>query len=29
MSRGKWKYEDSGELIEDEDFYPYDVNPFA
>ena len=29
MSKGKWKYEDSGELIEDEDFYPYDVNPFA
>ena len=29
MNKGKWKYEDSGELIEDEDFYPYDVNPFA
>lgn len=29
ISKGKWKYEDSGELIEDEDFYPYDVNPFA
>jgi hypothetical protein len=29
MSRGKWKYEDSGELIDDEDFYPYDVNPYA
>ena len=24
-----WKYEDTGILIEDEDFYPIDVNPFA
>jgi hypothetical protein len=29
MSKGKWKYEDSGELIDDEDFYPIDVNPFG
>ena len=24
-----WKYQDTGELIEDEDFIPIDVNPFA
>jgi hypothetical protein len=24
-----WKYEDTGELITDEDFYPIDVNPYA
>lgn len=29
MNKGKWKYEDSGELIDDEDFYPIDVNPFG
>ena len=29
MNKGKWKYEDNGKLIDDEDFYPYDVNPFA
>lgn len=29
MNKGKWKYEDSGQLIDDEDFYPIDVNPFG
>jgi hypothetical protein len=29
MNNGKWKYEHSGEFIEDEDFYPIDVNPFG
>ena len=29
MSKGKWKYEDSGQFIDDEDFYPIDVNPFG
>ena len=29
MNNGQWKYEDSGQLIDDEDFYPIDVNPFA
>ena len=23
-----WKYKESGELIEDDDFYPIDINPF-
>ena len=25
----QWKYEDSGQLIDDEDFYPIDVNPYG
>jgi hypothetical protein len=25
----KWKYADNGEVIEDEDFYPMDINPYA
>ena len=25
----KWKYADNGEVIEDEDFYPLDINPYA
>jgi hypothetical protein len=29
MDEGKWKYEDSGQLIDDEDFYPIDVNPYG
>jgi hypothetical protein len=29
ISKGKWKYEDSGQLIDDEDFYPIDVNPYG
>lgn len=29
FNKGLWKYEDTGILIEDEDFYPIDVNPFA
>jgi hypothetical protein len=29
MDENKWKYEDSGQLIDDEDFYPIDVNPFG
>jgi hypothetical protein len=29
MNNGQWKYEDSGQLIDDEDFYPIDVNPFG
>jgi hypothetical protein len=29
MHNGKWKYEDSGQLIDDEDFYPIDVNPYG
>jgi hypothetical protein len=29
MDKGQWKYEDSGQLIDDEDFYPIDVNPFG
>jgi hypothetical protein len=29
INKGKWKYEDSGQLIEDEDFYPIDVNPYG
>lgn len=29
MNNGKWKYENSGEFIDDEDFYPIDVNPFG
>jgi hypothetical protein len=27
-SKEKWKYEDTGILIEDEDFTPIDINPF-
>jgi len=29
MDEAKWKYEDSGQLIDDEDFYPIDVNPYG
>jgi len=29
MDEEKWKYEDSGQLIDDEDFYPIDVNPYG
>ena len=29
MDESKWKYEDSGQLIDDEDFYPIDVNPYG
>lgn len=29
MDKGKWKYEETGILIEDEDFYPIDVNPYG
>lgn len=29
MNNGKWKYQDSGEFIEEEDFYPIDINPFG
>ncbi len=27
--KGQWKYEDSGQLIDDEDFFPIDVNPYG
>ena len=29
IDEGKWKYEDSGKLIDDEDFFPIDVNPYG
>jgi hypothetical protein len=29
MNNGKWKYEETGLLIDDEDFYPIDVNPYG
>jgi len=29
MDKHQWKYEDSGQLIDDEDFYPIDVNPYG
>ena len=29
MDKHQWKYEDSGQLIDDEDFYPIDINPFG
>jgi hypothetical protein len=29
IEKHQWKYEDSGQLIDDEDFYPIDVNPFG
>jgi hypothetical protein len=29
MDKRQWKYEDSGQLIDDEDFYPIDVNPYG
>lgn len=29
QDKNQWKYEDSGQFIDDEDFYPIDVNPFG
>ena len=29
LSKNRWVYLDNGEVIEDEDFFPIDVNPYA
>jgi len=29
LDKHQWKYEDSGKLIDDEDFFPIDVNPYG
>ena len=29
IDKRQWKYEDSGQLIDDEDFFPIDVNPYG